>query len=44
MDLTAVSFCMENQLPILVFDLVKPGNLLRAIQGENVGTLIGENF
>jgi len=40
MDLTAVSFCMENHLPILVFDLMKPGNLLRAIQGENVGTLI----
>ena len=44
MDLTAVSFCMENQLPILVFDLVKPGNLLQAIQGENVGTLIGDHF
>ena len=36
MDLTAVSFCMENHLPILVFDLMKPGNLLKAIQGENV--------
>lgn len=40
MDLTAVAFCMENQLPIRVFNLMKPGNLLRVVAGENVGTLI----
>jgi uridylate kinase len=39
MDLTAITFCMENNLAIRVFNLMKPGNLLRAIQGE-IGTLI----
>jgi uridylate kinase len=31
---------MENQLPIIVFDMNKPGNLLKVVQGENVGTLV----
>lgn len=42
MDLTAVSFCMENRIPIRVFNLMQPGNLLRIVNGEHVGTLIGE--
>ncbi len=40
MDSTAVSLCMENQLPILVLNLWDPEALLRAIHGEQVGTLV----
>jgi uridylate kinase len=40
MDLTAITFCKEIKLPILVFDLMKPGNLGRALAGEEIGTLI----
>lgn len=40
MDMTAFTLCMENQLPIIVFDINKPGNLQRIVQGENVGTLV----
>src|SRR3984957_7382211 len=40
MDMTAFTLCMENQLPIIVFDMNKPGNLLRVVRGENVGTLV----
>lgn len=40
MDLTAITFCKDNQLPILVFDLMRPGNIRRALMGEPVGTLI----
>ncbi|HTL09353.1 MAG TPA: UMP kinase [Chitinophagaceae bacterium] len=40
MDMTAFTLCMENQLPIIVFDMNKPGNLLRVVCGENVGTLV----
>jgi len=42
MDLTAVSFCMENRLPVCVFDLMTYGNLSRALQGDNPGTWIFE--
>lgn len=42
MDLTAITFCMEYQVPIRVFNLMKPENLLRIIQGESIGTLIGK--
>jgi uridylate kinase len=41
MDLTAITFCKEVKLPILVFDLMRPGNLRRALGGEEIGTLIG---
>ena len=41
MDLTAITFCKEIGLPILVFDLMQPGNLGRALGGEEIGTLIG---
>lgn len=40
MDMTAFTLCMENKLPIIVFDMNKPGNLLHVTQGEPAGTLI----
>jgi uridylate kinase len=41
MDMTAFTLCMENKLPIIVFDMNQPGNLLRVVQGGEVGTLVG---
>jgi len=40
MDSTAFSLCMDNKMPIIVFDFAKPGNLVRVVQGEKVGTLV----
>ena len=40
MDLTAITLCKENDLPILVFSIMEPGNLRRALGGEQIGTLI----
>ncbi len=40
MDSAAVSLCMDNQLPLLVFDLMTPGNINRALKGENIGTTV----
>ena len=40
MDLTAITFCRDNDLPILVFDLMRPGNIRAALVGEQIGTLI----
>ncbi len=40
MDATAISLCMDNRLPIIVFSLRTPGNLRRVIMGEHVGTLV----
>ena len=40
MDMTAFTLCQENNLPIIVFDMNKPGNLLKLVQGEVVGTLV----
>ena len=40
MDATAVSLCMENQLPIVVFDLSQEGNIRRVVTGEPIGTLV----
>ena len=40
MDLTAITFCMDNGLPIRVFDLMSPGNIKRALAGESIGTLV----
>ena len=40
MDLTAITFCKDNELPILVFDVMTPGNLRRALGGETIGTLV----
>lgn len=40
MDMTAFTLCMENKLPIIVFDMNKPGNLRKVVMGEKVGTLV----
>jgi uridylate kinase len=40
MDSTAISLCMDNKLPILTFDLMKSGNILKAILGEDIGTVV----
>jgi uridylate kinase len=40
MDMTAFTLCMENKLPIIVFDMNEPGNLHRVVTGEKVGTLV----
>ena len=40
MDLTAITLCMENQLPIVVFDIQQDGNLLKAATGDQIGTIV----
>jgi uridylate kinase len=40
MDTTALTLCMENQMPVVVFDLAVKGNIARAVAGQKVGTLI----
>lgn len=40
MDSTAISMCMDNKLPIITFDLTQPGNILKAVMGETIGTLV----
>ena len=40
MDATAISLCMDNSMPILVFNLMQAGNIMRAVQGERIGTLV----
>ncbi|MDY6029445.1 MAG: UMP kinase [Acidaminococcaceae bacterium] len=41
MDSTSISLCMDNNIPIIVFNIDKPGNILRAACGEKIGTLVG---
>jgi uridylate kinase len=41
MDATAISLCMDNKLPIVVFNLRTPGNIRRVVQGDAVGTTVG---
>jgi uridylate kinase len=41
MDSTAISLCMDNKLPIVVFNLREPGNIRRVVLGESVGTTVG---
>ena len=43
MDMTAITLCQENNLPIVVFDMNKPGNLYNLVTGADVGTLISAN-
>ncbi|AGA70011.1 uridylate kinase [Desulfitobacterium dichloroeliminans LMG P-21439] len=43
MDSTAASLCMDNNIPLIVFDLNRQGNILRAIMGESVGTYVGRD-
>lgn len=40
MDSTAISLCMDNQLPIITFNLAVPGNIARVISGEKIGTIV----
>lgn len=40
MDLTATTLCQENNLPVLVFNMDKKGNLLKVVSGENIGTIV----
>ena len=40
MDATAVSLCMDNHLPILVFNMMQPGNIKKAVTGARIGTLV----
>jgi uridylate kinase len=40
MDSTAITFCMDNELPIVVFDVLKEGNIHRVLVGEPIGTLV----
>ena len=41
MDTTAISLCMDNRIPIIVFNIETPGNILRAAQGTVAGTTVG---
>jgi len=41
MDTTAISLCMDNRMPILVFDMMRAGNIVRAVSGEMIGTVVG---
>ena len=40
MDATAISLCMDNSLPILVFNMMQPGNIVKAVSGVRIGTLV----
>lgn len=40
MDMTAITLCQENKLPIIVFDMNKPGNFMKIAKGEPIGTLV----
>ncbi len=40
MDAAAIALCRDNSIPIVVFDLTVEGNLVRAVQGDNIGTLV----
>jgi uridylate kinase len=42
MDSTAISLCRDNHLPIMVFSLTERGNILRAVRGEPIGTIVGD--
>ena len=43
MDSTATSLSMDNHIPVLVFALKDPENIIRAVEGEKIGTIVGEN-
>jgi len=40
MDSTAITLCMDNNLPLIVFNLKESGNLKRVVQGDKIGTLV----
>lgn len=43
MDSTATSLCMDNNIPVIVFDLTKQGNIRRVVMGESIGTYVGRD-
>ena len=43
MDATAITLCMDNNLPLIVFNLTEPGNLRRVVQGEKIGTMVTQD-
>ncbi len=43
MDSSAIAMCMENNMPVMVFELFKPGNLKKAVLGEDIGTYVGND-
>jgi uridylate kinase len=43
MDSTAASLCRDNKIPILVFDLKNPDNIIKAVMGEEIGTVVKED-
>ena len=43
MDSTAISLCMDNKIPIVVFSIDEPGNIFKAALGQNIGTIVGDN-
>lgn len=43
MDSTAISLCMDNKIPIVVFNIDEPGNILKAALGQDIGTFVGDN-
>jgi len=44
MDATAIAFCRDNKIPIVVFDMSRPGSLRGIVEGGNVGTIIRDNY
>jgi uridylate kinase len=43
MDATAITLCMDNDLPIIVFNLTSPGNIRKIIEGDPIGTIVSKN-
>ncbi len=41
-DATAISLCRDNRMPIIVFNLLRQGNIARAVRGDKIGTLVNE--
>ena len=44
MDMTAASMCRDNKIPVLVFSLREPENIVKTINGENTGTIVTEEI
>ena len=42
MDSTAASLCKDNRIPLVVFNINEPGNIRRVLEGEDIGTYLGE--
>jgi uridylate kinase len=43
MDATAITLCMDNDLPIIVFNMTAPGNVRKILEGESIGTIVSKN-